>query len=53
MPSARFQVALDESAELELADEWLTPTEQESRMQHQRAQVVSNRRRESISSTSQ
>ena len=32
MPSARFQVALDESAELELADEWLTPTELESRM---------------------
>ena len=53
MPSAIFQVALDESAELQLADEWLTPTEQEARMQQQRAQVVSNRGRESVSTTSQ
>ena len=53
MPSARFQIAVEESAEVELADEWLTPTELESRMQQQRAQVVSNRRRESVSTTSQ
>ena len=53
MPSARFQIAVEESAELELADEWLTSTELESRMQQQRAQVVSNRRRESVSTTSQ
>ena len=53
MPSARFQTAVEDSAELELADEWLTPTELESRMQQQRAQVVSNRGRESVSTTSQ
>ena len=53
MPSARFQTAVEGSAELELADEWLTPTELESRMQQQRAQVVSNRGRESVSTTSQ
>ena len=51
MPSARFQVVVDESAELELADEWLTPTEQESRMQQQRAKVISNIGREPVSTT--
>ena len=53
MPSARFQMDVEDSAELELAYEWLTPTEQESRMQQQRAQVVSNRGRESVLTTSQ
>ena len=51
MRSARFQVVVDKSAELELADEWLTPTEQESRMQQQRAKVISNRGREPVSTT--
>ena len=43
MPSARIQITVEESAEQELADEWLTPTELESRMQQQRAQIVSNK----------
>ena len=48
MPFAGFQLVVDELAEVELAKEWLTPTEQESRMQQKRAKIISNRGREPV-----
>ena len=49
--NALCKIVVDESAESELADEWLTSTEQEARIQQQRAKVIRNIEREPVSTT--